>query len=103
LDGRSFRGGRFVFPEGAMELQPYEPIIDRFLAGRLPRMNHARHLDVANILVHLPHGRALMHLGLQVTAIRAGVPEKYSRETTEYWLDRVDGTLPPLDAFDDVR
>jgi hypothetical protein len=86
-----------------MDLAPYERIIDLFLAGRLPRMSHARHLDVANILIHLPHGRALVHLGLQVTAIRAGVPDKYSREVTDHWLDRIDGTLPALDAFDDVR
>lgn len=86
-----------------MDLDRYAHVIDRFLAGRMPNMNHRRHLDLANILIHLPHGRALMHLGLQVTAIRAGVPEKYSREVTDYWLDRVDGTLPPLDAFDDVR
>ena len=85
------------------ELAAYELIIDRFLAGRLPRMSHARHLDLANILVHLPHGRALVHLGLQITAIRAGVPEKYSREVTDYWLNRIDGTLPPLDAFGDVH
>jgi hypothetical protein len=104
LDGCSSRGGRFSFPEDErMDLAAYDRIIDLFLAGKLPRMNHARHLDVANILVHLDHGRALVHLGLQVTAIRAGVPEKYSRETTDQWLDRIDGTLPPLDAFDDVR
>jgi hypothetical protein len=84
-------------------LDRYGPIIDRFLAGRMPRMTHARHLDLANILIHLPHGRRLVHLGLQITAIRAGVPEKYDAQVTDYWLDRVDGTLPPLDAFDDVR
>jgi hypothetical protein len=80
----------------------YERVIDRFLAGRLPRMNHARHLAVAEILRRMPNGRALMHLGLQVTALRAGVPEKYSaRVTDDYWAT-LDGELPPLAAFDDV-
>lgn len=86
-----------------MDLSRYAHVIDRFLAGTLPGMSHQRHLDVANLLVHLPHGRALVHLGLQVTAIRAGVPEKYDRALTDHWLERIDGTLPPLDAFDDVR
>jgi hypothetical protein len=80
----------------------YERIIDLFLAGRLPRMNHARHIDVSNLLLPLPHGRALVHLGLQVTATRAGVPEKYDRALTDRELDKLDGTLPPLDAFADV-
>jgi hypothetical protein len=84
------------------QLEPYAPVIDRFLCGTMPRMNHARHLDIANILIHLPHGRALVHLGLQITAIRAGVPEKYSREMTDYYLDRLDGHLPPLDRFADI-
>jgi hypothetical protein len=52
--------------------------------------------------MQLPGGRALVHLGLQVTATRAGVPEKYSREVTDYYLDRLDGALPPLEAFADV-
>jgi len=80
----------------------YDRIIDLFLAGRLPRMNHARHVAIANILRAVPHGRALMHLGLQVTAIRAGVPEKYSRALTDAQWDLQDGALPPLEAFDDV-
>ena len=80
----------------------YERIIDLFLAGRMPRMNHARHIDVANLMLTLPHGRALMHLGLQVHATRAGVPEKYDRALTEREWDKLDGTLPPLATFDDV-
>jgi hypothetical protein len=84
------------------ELQPYARVIDRFLSGTMPGMNHARHLDIANILLHLPHGRTLVHLGLQITAIRAGVPEKYSRATTDHYLDTLDGQLPPLDHFTDV-
>jgi hypothetical protein len=80
----------------------YARVVDRFLSGTMPRMNHARHLDIANILIHLPHGRTLVHLGLQITAIRAGVPEKYSREMTEHYLDQLDGHLPPLDHFADI-
>lgn len=84
------------------ELQPYARVIDRFLSGTMPAMNHARHIDIANILLHLPHGRTLVHLGLQITAIRAGVPEKYSRDMTDRYLDALDGALPPLDRFTDV-
>ncbi len=80
----------------------FEPILTLFFAGRLPGLNHARHLAVANILRHLPHGRALMHLGLQITATRAGVPEKYSREITDYYWDQLDGALPELAEFADV-
>jgi len=84
------------------DLQPYAPVIDRFLSGTMPRMNHARHLDIANILIRLPHGRTLIHLGLQITAIRAGVPEKYSREVTDHYLDVLDGNLPPIGHFADI-
>jgi hypothetical protein len=84
------------------DLEGYGRVIDLFLAGRLPGMNHARHVAVANILRHIPHGRELMHLGLQVTSIRKGVPEKYSRETTDRYWDELDGSLPPLAAFADV-
>jgi hypothetical protein len=80
----------------------YLHVIDLFLAGRLPRMNHARHIAVGNLLLRVPHGRALVHLGLQVTATRAGVPEKYDRALTDRELDKLDGSLPPLDAFADV-
>lgn len=80
----------------------YEAVLTLFFAGRLPRFNHARHLAVANILRRLPHGRELMHLGIQVTATRAGVPEKYSREVTDYYWERVDGRLPALAEFADV-
>jgi hypothetical protein len=73
-----------------------------FFAGRLPHLNHARHLAVANILYHVPHGRELMHLGLQITATRAGVPEKYSREITDHYWEQIDGTLPDLTEFADV-
>lgn len=80
----------------------YERIVDLFLAGKLPRMNHARHIAVANLLLPLPYGRALVHLGLQVTATRQGVPEKYDRELTDRELDKLDGSLPPLSDFADV-
>lgn len=82
--------------------QRYEPILTLFLAGRLPGFNHARHLAVANILIHLPHGRELMHLGLQITATRAGVPEKYSRAITEAYWEQLNGQLPELCTFADV-
>jgi hypothetical protein len=82
--------------------QRYELILTLFFAGRLPDFNHERHLAVANILYHLPHGRELMHLGLQITATRAGVPEKYSREITDGYWDQLDGLLPELSAFADV-
>ena len=84
------------------DLSAYTPVIDRFLNGTMPRLNHARHLDVANILIHMPHGRKLVHLGLMITAIRAGVPDKYSREITDGYLDQLDGTLPPLERFADI-
>ena len=84
------------------ELTAYEPIVTLFLAGRLPRLNHARHLAVANILFQMPHGRELMHLGIQVTAYRAGKPEKYSREITDKYWSELDGKLPPLETFADV-
>lgn len=80
----------------------YEPILTLFFAGRLPGFNHARHLAVANILFHLPYGRELMHLGLQITATRAGVPEKYDRQVTDDYWSQLDGKLPNLDAFADV-
>lgn len=80
----------------------YEPILRLFFAGRLSGFNHARHLAVANILWHLPHGCTLLHLGLQITATRAGVPEKYSREITEQYWAELDGRLPELSEFADV-
>jgi len=80
----------------------YGRVIDLFLAGKLPGLNHERHIHVANILRHHPYGRELMHLGLQVTATRHGVPEKYSREVTDRYWDQLDGRLPPLEAFSDV-
>jgi hypothetical protein len=80
----------------------YERVLTLFFAGRLPRLKHARHIAVANILRHLPHGRELMHLGLQITATRAGVPEKYSREVTDGYWAQLDGALPDLAEFADV-
>jgi hypothetical protein len=80
----------------------FEPILTLFFAGRLPRFNHARHISVANILYHLPHGRELMHLGLQITATRAGVPERYSREITDFYWERLDGALPEVADFADL-
>lgn len=83
-------------------LAAYEPVLTLFFAGRLPSFGHARHVAVANILRHHPHGRELMHLGLQITAIRHGVPEKYSRERTDREWDALGGELPPLELFADV-
>lgn len=48
----------------------YRNVITLFLAGRLGNFSHQRHVHVANILWHLPYGRELMHLGLQVMAYR---------------------------------
>ena len=79
----------------------FEPIVTLFLAGRLPRMSHARHVAVARVLKTVPHGRALMHLGLQVTAIRHGVPEKYDRDVTDRYWDAIEGA-PSLADFADV-
>jgi hypothetical protein len=88
---------------GAREIERrYEPVLTLFFAGRLPRFNHARHLAVANILLRLPHGRELMHLGLRITTLREGVPERYSREVTDYYWERLDGRLPDLSEFADV-
>ena len=80
----------------------YERILTLFFAGRLPRFNHARHIAVANILRQLPHGRELMHLGLQIMATRAGAPEKYSREITDHYWDQLNGDLPDLAEFADL-
>ncbi|MGH9938394.1 MAG: hypothetical protein ACREAM_19305 [Blastocatellia bacterium] len=80
----------------------YERILTLFFAGRLPRLNHARHIAVANILRCLPHGRELMHLGLQITATRAGVPEKYSREITDHYWEQLNGAPPDMTEFADV-
>ncbi len=80
----------------------YERILTLFFAGLIPRFNHARHIAVANILRHLPHGRELMHLGLQIMATRAGAPEKYSREITDRYWDQLNGKLPDLAEFADL-
>ncbi len=81
---------------------PYATVVDLFLDGRLPRMSHRRHIAVARILKRWSHGRELMHLGLWVTAIRAGVPDKYSREITDRCWEAVDGPLPTPEEFADV-
>lgn len=83
-------------------MDEFEPIVTLFLAGRLPRMNHARHLAVARILRRMKDGLALMHLGLQVTALRAGVPEKYDRAVTDRYWAALDDTPPTLADFADV-
>jgi hypothetical protein len=80
----------------------YANVIRLFLAGELPNFNHQRHVDVANILRHLPYGRELMHLGLQVMAHRASIPHKYSAEITDRYWETLDGTLPDPAAFDDL-
>ena len=83
-------------------MDEFEPIVTLFLAGRLPRMSHARHLAVARILRRMKDGQALMHLGLQVTALRAGVPEKYDRAVTDRYWAALDDAPPLLDDFTDV-
>jgi hypothetical protein len=80
----------------------FERIVSLFLAGRLPRMNHARHIAVARILKERPYGRELMHLGLQVTATRAGMPGKYDREVTDRYWEEISGA-PSLADFADVN
>jgi hypothetical protein len=80
----------------------YANVLTLFLSGQLPNFDHQRHVHVANILKHLPFGRELMHLGLQTMAYRHFVPDKYSRETTDFWWEKLDGTLPDPDAFSDL-
>jgi len=80
----------------------YANVITLFLSGQLPNFTHERHVHVANILRHLPYGRELMHLGLQVMAHRAYIPHKYSPEITDRYWDLLDGTLPDPDAFADL-
>lgn len=80
----------------------YRNVIDRFLAGTMPNFTHERHVDVANILHHLPYGRELMHLGLQTMAHRHSIPEKYRADITDMWWDRLDGTLPDPSRFADL-
>jgi len=80
----------------------YERVLALFFAGRMPRFNHARHIAVASILSRLPHGRELMHLGLQIMATRAGTPEKYSREITDHYWEQLNGDLPDMKEFADV-
>lgn len=80
----------------------YANVIDLFLSGKLPNFGRQRHVDVANILRHLPYGRELMHLGLQVMAHRAYIPHKYSAEITDREWDKLDGALPDPAVFDDL-
>jgi hypothetical protein len=80
----------------------YANVITLFLSGQLPNFDHARHVHVANILRHIPFGRELMHLGLQTMAYRHWVPDKYSAETTDFYWDKLDGTLPDPEAFADL-
>jgi hypothetical protein len=80
----------------------YRNVIRLFLAGELPNFTHQRHVHVANILRHLPFGRELMHLGLQVMAYRHFVPDKYSAEITDRYWDQLDGSLPDPEIFADL-
>lgn len=80
----------------------YANVITLFLSGQMPNFTHQRHVHVANILRHLPYGRELMHLGLQVMAYRAYIPHKYSAEITDRYWDQLDGTLPDPEAFADL-
>ena len=80
----------------------YRNVITLFLSGQLPNFSHQRHVHVANILKHLPYGRELMHLGLQVMAYRHFIPDKYSAEITDRYWDQLDGTLPDPAVFADL-
>lgn len=80
----------------------YRNVLTLFLSGQLPNFSHQRHVQVANILWHLPYGRELMHLGLQVMAHRHFIPQKYSAEITDRYWEMLDGTLPDPSAFADL-
>lgn len=80
----------------------YRNAIRLFLAGEMPNFTHQRHVNVANILKHLPYGRELMHLGLQTMAYRHFIPDKYSAEITDLYWDQLDGALPDPAVFDDL-
>ena len=80
----------------------YRNVLTLFLSGQLPSFTHERHVHVANILRHLPYGRELMHLGVQTMAYRLFVPDKFSRDTTDFWWDCLDGTLPDPALFADL-
>jgi hypothetical protein len=43
-----------------------------------------------------------MHLGLQTTAHRHGIPEKYRSDITDLWWDCLDDTLPDPARFGDL-
>ncbi|MGH2550502.1 MAG: hypothetical protein ACRDHN_14005 [Thermomicrobiales bacterium] len=80
----------------------YQNVITLFLSGQMPSFSHQRHLQVANILKHIPYGRELMHLGLQTMTYRQFVVGKYSAEITDRYWDQLDGALPDPSAFNDL-
>ena len=80
----------------------YRNVLTLFLSGQMPAFSHERHVHVANILHHIPYGRELMHLGLQVMAHRAYIPHKYNAEITDRYWDQLDGTLPDPKVFADL-
>jgi len=80
----------------------YANAIDLFLSGQMPNFTHQRHVHLANILRHIPYGRELMHLGLQVMAHRAYIPHKYNAEITDRYWNQLDGTLPDPKVFADL-
>ncbi len=80
----------------------YRNVLTLFLSGQMPSFSHERHVDVANVLWHLPFGRELMHLGLQTMAHRHLVPGKYRADITDREWDRLDGVLPDPARFDDL-
>ena len=88
--------------DDGLSLSAFEPVITLFLAGRPRSPDHARHIAIANLLRELPHGRELMHLGLQVTCLRKGVPEKYDRALAPPLWEEVKAPRPALDDFADV-
>lgn len=80
--------------------QRLQQVVDLFLAGKLEGLNHARHVAVARILQHYPYGKELMHLGLQISSTRAGVPEKYSQEITDRCWAELPAGLPEESEFE---
>ena len=80
----------------------YQNVLTYFLAGQMPNFNHQRHVQIANILKHLPFGCELMHLGLQTMAHRHLVPDKYKADITDYNWDLLDGSLPDPSLFADL-
>ena len=80
----------------------YRNVLTLFLSGQMPNFSHQRHVDVANVLMNIPYGRELMHLGLQTMTYRQFVVGKYSAEITDTYWDQLDGKLPDVAVFSDL-